>query len=112
MVGSDVLRLTRAPAGLCRDQVSALKKQIEDLSTKEPELQRAKQLAVTGRNFKEASRIAAELKDLGAHLAEKKEALSQAEAEVPRCLRVQQGACAPAPDTHARPVPPCSCTRW
>lgn len=45
-----------------QSESSALRKQLEDLENRLPELERAKKLAVSGRNFKEAARIANEIK--------------------------------------------------
>jgi hypothetical protein len=47
-------------------RASALRKSLEDFALRTPELERQKQLAVSGKNYKEAARIAAEIKDMAA----------------------------------------------
>lgn len=49
-----------------QSKASALRKELEEHETRVPELERAKKLAVSGRNFKDAARIAAEMKELEA----------------------------------------------
>lgn len=60
-------------------RASAVKKTLDDISSRLPELQQAKTVAVTGRNFKEAARISNEIKDLSANEASLKSELESLE---------------------------------
>jgi hypothetical protein len=62
---SAVQTLTSDVLGM-QSKASALRKELEEHETRVPELERAKKLAVSGRNFKDAARIAAEIKVLAA----------------------------------------------
>ena len=56
---------------------SSLRKQLEDIDERIPELERAKKLAVSGRNFKEAGNINNEIKELGAQKDKQKVELEE-----------------------------------
>lgn len=47
-----------------KSEASALRKTLEEISAQVPELEQSKKLAVSDRNFKEAARIASEIKEL------------------------------------------------